>query len=385
MVASFVPAAPDSPTLNAAIAMEPYIERRVLNALRKRYDQIGIRRWGVWTDGAKHDVVARLKDAGMRITSSSPGMGATLGRPEPQRPRARRPADLATVGRVNDLAYGNPDGRLERTLAPLPDGLLLAYKAEHEGRPASVALALHHGEDCGISFVATAPYARRQGLAADVMARVALDAQEAGLTISVAAGHRAGREALPRARLPPGVGHAAVGAQAVTLNPALQDVRFCPRCAAEADVTYPRSIVCSNCGYAAFFNPKPVACSIPRDPDGNIILMRRGTEPSRGRWTMPGGFVDLGESVPEAARREAKEELEIDVTIEELVGVYSSAEDRVVVVVYAATTTQQPSTTEEALEVNAFSRTEIPWSDLAFWSDERALRDHLAAARPAPR
>jgi ADP-ribose pyrophosphatase YjhB (NUDIX family) len=176
-----------------------------------------------------------------------------------------------------------------------------------------------------------------------------------------------------------------VGAQALTLNPALQDVRFCPRCAAEADIKYPRSIVCPNCGYAAFFNPKPVACTIPRDPDDKIILMRRATEPSKGRWTMPGGFVDLGESVPDAAQREAKEELEIDVTIGELVGVYSSPEDRVVVVVYAATTTQEPRTTDEALEVKAFRTAELPWTDLAFWSDERALRDHLAAARPAAR
>ena len=47
--------------------------------------------------------------------------------------RARRPR---TVGRVNDLAYGNPDGRLERTLAPLRRGPLRAYNADHNGAPA---------------------------------------------------------------------------------------------------------------------------------------------------------------------------------------------------------------------------------------------------------
>ena len=62
VVASFVPAAPDSPTLNAAIAMERG-RRRVLEALRKRYDQIGVRRWGVWTDGAKQ---ASRRAAGRR-------------------------------------------------------------------------------------------------------------------------------------------------------------------------------------------------------------------------------------------------------------------------------------------------------------------------------
>jgi len=182
VVASFVPAAPDSPTLNAAIAMEQRLERRVLQALRTRYEEIGIRRWGVWTDGSKHDVLDTLKDAGMRMTSSSPGMGAAIEDLELNGHAPAGPADYATVGRVNDLAYGNPDGRLERTLAPLPRGLLQGYRAEHQGRAASVALALLHGRDCGISFVATAPYARRHGLASDVMARVALDAREAGCT-----------------------------------------------------------------------------------------------------------------------------------------------------------------------------------------------------------
>ena len=182
IVASFVPSAPDSPTLNAAIALDSTLERRALQALKERYGQIGIRRWGVWTDGAKTQVVDALQDAGMRITSSSPGMGSAIETLQLNGHAPAGPADLATVGRVNDLAYGNPDARLERTLAPLPSGLLHAYRADLDGKPASVALALHHGEDCGISFVATAPYARRHGLASDVMARVALDAQEAGCT-----------------------------------------------------------------------------------------------------------------------------------------------------------------------------------------------------------
>jgi ADP-ribose pyrophosphatase YjhB (NUDIX family) len=168
-----------------------------------------------------------------------------------------------------------------------------------------------------------------------------------------------------------------------SLNPALEDVRFCPRCAAEADVRYPRSIVCPSCGYGAYYNPKPVACAIPEDPDGRIILMRRATEPSRGRWTMPGGFVDLGESVEDAAVRECGEELAIAIELGSLVGVYSRAQDRIVVVVYAARTLEAPSTSDEALEVRAFVPSEIPWQDLAFWSDERALRDFLGLADPA--
>jgi 8-oxo-dGTP diphosphatase len=162
------------------------------------------------------------------------------------------------------------------------------------------------------------------------------------------------------------------------LNPALEDVRFCPRCGAEADIRYPRSLTCQNCGYGAYYNPKPVACSIPADSEGRILLMRRATEPGRGRWTMPGGFVDLGESVEEAAVRECAEELAIAIELDGLVGVYSRASDRIVVVVYAARAHGEPRATEEALEVRAFPPTDIPWDELAFWSDERALRDFLS-------
>jgi 8-oxo-dGTP diphosphatase len=163
----------------------------------------------------------------------------------------------------------------------------------------------------------------------------------------------------------------------VTLNPALEDVRFCPRCAAEANVSYPHSIRCPSCGYGAYYNPKPVAVAIPRAPDGTVWLMRRGFQPQRGRWSMPGGFVDLGETVEDAARREAREELDIDIEISHLVGVYSRADDRVVILVYAATAEDTPKVTEEALEVKAFTKADVPWDELAFWSDAVALGEYF--------
>lgn len=164
----------------------------------------------------------------------------------------------------------------------------------------------------------------------------------------------------------------------MSLNPALEDVRFCPRCAAEATVAFPRSLTCPHCGYGAFYNPKPVACAIATTPDDGVLLLRRGFEPGRGRWSMPGGFVDLGESVEQAAIRETKEEIGVEIAISGLVGVYSRDSDRIVVVVYAARAEGTPIRTEEALEVQAFEPTTIPWDHLAFWSDGRALRDFLS-------
>ncbi|HZE07064.1 MAG TPA: NUDIX domain-containing protein [Solirubrobacteraceae bacterium] len=162
-----------------------------------------------------------------------------------------------------------------------------------------------------------------------------------------------------------------------SLNPALAEVRFCPRCGRTAEVEFPRRIVCGHCGYAAYYNPKPVAGAIPVDERGRIVLLRRGFDPGQGRWTFPGGFVDLGESVEEAARRETSEELGMAIELGPLVGVYSRSEERVVLIVYRALALGPPQTSPEAIEVRAFERPHIPWGELAFWSTERALRDAL--------
>jgi ribosomal protein S18 acetylase RimI-like enzyme len=181
LVASVVATAPDSPTLNAAVAMDPEAALEHLDELAARYGKANIRRWGVWIDGQADSVAQTLAENRMVMTNASPGMGASLEDVETDGDE-NLGADLATVGRVNDLAYGNFDGRLERTLTPLPNGVLKGYRVDLNGSPAAVALALHHSEDAGISFVATVPNARRQGLATQVMRQALKDAQDNGCT-----------------------------------------------------------------------------------------------------------------------------------------------------------------------------------------------------------
>ena len=106
------------------------------------------------------------------------------------------------------------------------------------------------------------------------------------------------------------------------------------------------------------------------------MLLRRGFDPGQGLWTFPGGFIDLGESTEEAARRETMEEIQLDVEIGSLVGVYSRATDRVMLVVYSATTNgDTPRTTDEAPTIQAFRPDELPWDEMAFWSTTEALKD----------
>ena len=108
-------------------------------------------------------------------------------------------------------------------------------------------------------------------------------------------------------------------------------------------------------------------------------LARRGHEPGRGRWSMPGGFVDLGETVETAIARELGEELCVEADIGALVGVYSHADKGVLVIVFEATLQGTPRPTSEAPEVRAFAPDEIPWDELAFATDAAALRDLLVA------
>jgi ADP-ribose pyrophosphatase YjhB (NUDIX family) len=162
-----------------------------------------------------------------------------------------------------------------------------------------------------------------------------------------------------------------------SLNPALEDVRFCPRCAELAHVSFPRELRCDACGYHALWSPEPVAAAIPRDDEGRIWLLRRTQHEGAGRWTFPGGYVELGESVEDAAVRETREELEMDIELGELVGVYSRADTRAVLVVYEARALGVGRETDEASEVRAFAESELPWEEMAFWSTEQALRDVL--------
>jgi ribosomal protein S18 acetylase RimI-like enzyme len=181
LVASIVPNAPDSPTLNAAVALDPDKAPEHLQELAQRYSKARVRRWGIWLDGSASLAAQALNQAGLAVTAASPGMGAALTELETHAHDPNQ-ADLATVGRVNDLAYGNVDGRLERTLSPLPNGVLKGYRVDLDGRPAAVALALHHDTDCGVSFVATVPKARRRGLATQVMRQALKDARDSGCT-----------------------------------------------------------------------------------------------------------------------------------------------------------------------------------------------------------
>ncbi|MBN2189614.1 MAG: NUDIX hydrolase, partial [Candidatus Aureabacteria bacterium] len=75
-------------------------------------------------------------------------------------------------------------------------------------------------------------------------------------------------------------------------------------------------------GWVNYQNPLPAATCVVRNRSGNILLVKRNTEPGMGRWSLPGGFIEHGEYAEQACLRELKEETGINGKIRRLIGIY---------------------------------------------------------------
>src|SRR3989304_497078 len=114
--------------------------------------------------------------------------------------------------------------------------------------------------------------------------------------------------------------------------------RFCPTCRGgltprRLKPEEPERLVCLECGSVLFLDPKVAACTIC-PLDGGVVLVRRGIEPAHGKWVIPGGHVDRGEAVQDAAVR-------------------------------------------ETLEARVFPLSDLPWGEMAFPSTVEALREYV--------
>ena len=163
-----------------------------------------------------------------------------------------------------------------------------------------------------------------------------------------------------------------------------QNVRFCALCGGAMRMRtvmpdYKRFKVCDRCGFVHFAGPKLVAGCLVIE-SGRVLLLRRGIEPQIGKWTFPGGYVDVGESPAAAALRETREEVGMRVELGRVLGVYADPANPIaaVVVYLAKPGIEEASVTDEATEVRYFAPSDIPWHEIAFITTHDALRDWLA-------
>ena len=163
--------------------------------------------------------------------------------------------------------------------------------------------------------------------------------------------------------------------------------QFCPCCGGPLErrllkSSEPVRPVCTRCGFVFYLDPKIAVGTIINTEADRLVLVRRAIDPGYGKWVFPGGYVDRGEALTDAAIREAREECGLAVRLDALVNVYSYAGRAPVIVVYAATVVGGAlCADDECLETAEFEPARIPWDDLAFRSTREGLTDYLKGIR----
>jgi len=163
-------------------------------------------------------------------------------------------------------------------------------------------------------------------------------------------------------------------------------MKFCSDCGHPLQFAVPpgddrRRFLCPACGAIHYQNPRVVAGCIP-EVDGRILLCRRAIEPCYGRWTLPAGYLENGETVTACAERETLEET--GASVERLVPyllfnichinqIYFMFRGRVVHV------SDQPG--KESLEVKLFAEAEVPWEQIAFRVITATLKRYFGDGR----
>lgn len=166
-------------------------------------------------------------------------------------------------------------------------------------------------------------------------------------------------------------------------------MKFCSQCGSPS-ITWqvpdgdnrPRH-VCLECQAIYYQNPKLVVGTIPEWED-RILLCRRAIAPRHGYWTLPAGFMENGETTPEAAERETLEEANARVEILHLYTVLNIPHTNQVYMMFRSRLLDLDySPGSESLEVELFREEDIPWGELAFPTIEQTLRLYFEDRRRA--
>jgi ADP-ribose pyrophosphatase YjhB (NUDIX family) len=161
-------------------------------------------------------------------------------------------------------------------------------------------------------------------------------------------------------------------------------MKFCSKCAGTVTQKTPRGDnrlrwVCDACGIVHYRNPKIVVGCVP-EQEGRILLCKRAIEPRSGYWTVPAGFMELGETVAEGAIRETREEACAEVELGHLFASVDVIEAGQVHLFFTARLTGGFTAGDETEDVALFGKEEIPWSEIAFLSGRFALEKYLEDA-----
>ena len=155
-------------------------------------------------------------------------------------------------------------------------------------------------------------------------------------------------------------------------------IQHCRVCGAATEYRVPADdnrerAVCTACGEIHYENPLNVVGTVPVFGE-RVLLCRRAIEPRHGFWTLPAGFMELGETVAEGALRETDEEAGAQVELEGLFSVLNVVRVGQVHLFYRARMlSEHLAPGPETLEARLFREDEVPWDELAFRTVRRTL------------
>ena len=158
-------------------------------------------------------------------------------------------------------------------------------------------------------------------------------------------------------------------------------MKYCSSCGQQVSKRTPNDDnrerwVCDSCGVIHYQNPKIVVGCIP-EKDGRILLCKRAIEPRYGYWTVPAGFMELGESMAQGARRETLEEACAEVEIGHLLAAVDVVDAGQLHLFFTARLLGDYGVGEESLDVAMYREDEVPWDDIAFHSGRFALQRYF--------
>ena len=162
-----------------------------------------------------------------------------------------------------------------------------------------------------------------------------------------------------------------------------RSIKHCKACGGATEYRTPADdnrerATCTVCGTVHYENPLSVVGTVPVWRD-QVLLCRRAIEPRYGLWTLPAGFLELGETLEEGALRETAEEAGARVTLQGLFSLLNVVRVGQVHLFYRAElhdTEFRPGS--ESLEVALLQEHEIPWEELAFRTVRATLRRYFA-------
>ena len=136
--------------------------------------------------------------------------------------------------------------------------------------------------------------------------------------------------------------------------------------------------ICTACQTVHYENPLNVVGTLPVWED-KVLLCKRNIEPRHGKWTLPAGFMELGETVAQGAARETDEEAGADIQMQALFTVLDVPRvGQVHFFFRAAMQSEALNPGHETMEARLFSEADIPWDDLAFRTVKETLRSYFA-------